>query len=132
MELQYWYKTEEKTEAFSEEKVWQEIFKLKKKKTPEPGGSNTEVIEQLANRIIPHLTSLCNQCLQQKLFQQLFTKAEVIIFRKGEDKYSTLPRTYRPIYLLNTLGKLLEKLCKRIGLYHNQYGLGVTSPQKMR
>lgn len=45
----------------------------------------------------------------------IFKQAEVIIIIKDEDKDPSLPKSYRPICLLNTLSKMHEKLlCTRL------------------
>lgn len=106
------------------------INALKKKKAPGPDGICGEVVQALQDQLAPTLCSLYNDCLTQGKVPNIWKQANVVIIKKGEDKDPTKPRSYRPICLLNVLGKIQEKfLCKRLqehrqqnGLNQNQYG----------
>lgn len=75
--------------------------------------------------------SLYNKCLRKGKVPNSQKQAEVVIIKKGEDKDLIKPKSYRPICLLNVLGKLQEKLlCKRLeecrmekAKHNNQRGL---------
>jgi hypothetical protein len=79
--------------------------------------------------IISPLTYICNQSLAQGIFLDKLKFAVVKPIFKNCDKYE--PSNYRPISLLSTFSKILEKvihnrLYKHIDrnyiLYNNQYG----------
>jgi hypothetical protein len=69
-------------------------------------------------------------CLKEGKFTKIWKRADVIILKKGDDKDPTKPKSYRPICLLDNLGKVLERIiCSRLathreatGLNPNQYG----------
>lgn len=69
----------------------------------------TNRLLQLAAEILsPILTNLFNKCLLSGYCPQHFRESKTVALRKpGKDDYSD-PRAYRPITLLNTLGKALE------------------------
>lgn len=127
---EYQIEEEREIEEFTEEEVYESMREMKRKKAPGPDNIHVEILQALSEQIIPVLTSLYNECLRQRRFPNNFKQAEVIIIHKGEDKDPALPKSYRPVCLLNTMGKLQEKLlCKKlnqirteIGLHPGQYG----------
>lgn len=106
---------------------------LNDKKAPGPDCVDFKILK-LAYKIIPKLfTSWANLCLKHSYFPEALRQGEVVYFLK-QGKDATEPSSYRPICLLPTLGKLLEKLL--VGrlvhfletnnlLHHRQYGFRV-------
>lgn len=121
---------ETQTEPFTMEEIADFIHNMKKKKAPGPDRIPAEVIQALQEKLTPLLCTLYNECLRQGKIPQCYKISETIIIKKGEDKDPKEPKSYRPICLLNTLGKIQEKLlCSRLkqqreisGLNQNQYG----------
>lgn len=79
----------------------------------------------MACRVIPkQLAKLFNGCLQWGVFPATWKECSIRVLLKGDDKDETDPKSYRPICLLSTIGKLLERLIKmRLGetsLAHGQ------------
>lgn len=115
---------------FDEYEVGTILNNLKKSKTPGPDGIYNEMLKILSASLIPYLCDLENVCLAQGRFPACWKEAELIIIIKNIDKDKTLPNNYRPICLINALGKILEKLlCKRLnelcqlrGISGCQYG----------
>ena len=89
-----------------------EIKKAVRKAAPNkaPGTDNITngILHQTLDILLPHLHKLFNACLQQGYCPKHFKEAITVVLRKpGKDDY-TQPKSYRPIALLNTLGKALE------------------------
>jgi hypothetical protein len=80
-----------------------------------PDGIINRVLHIAATQIAPHLTKIFNQSLSLENCPVHFRLSTTIVLRKpGKDDYTT-PKAYRPIALLNTIGKLMDMvIAKRI------------------
>ncbi|KAG5869291.1 hypothetical protein JTB14_028630 [Gonioctena quinquepunctata] len=115
---------------FTENEIEECLCTMKKKKAPGPDNITTEVLLALKEKLIPALCVLYNECLRRGIIPKVFKQSEIVIISKGEDKDPSKAKSYRPICLLNSMGKLQEKLlCKRlkehrktIGVHPDQYG----------
>lgn len=89
-----------------------------------PGTDNIPngILHQTIGILLPHLLKLFNACLQEGYFPAHFKESITIVLRKqGKDDY-TQPKSYRPIALLNTLGKALEAImANRLTYLANTY-----------
>ena len=90
---------------------------------------SNNLLKQLSSSISYPLEIIFNQSIQQGIFPMLMKKVEVIPLYKGKDREDLV--NYRPISLLITISKLLEKIVyKRVYkflddnsiLYDSQYG----------
>ena len=89
------------------------ITKTKSKKAPGIDGIQNIVLKYLPKRVIVQITYIFNACLKQSYFPSRWKKAKILpIHKPGKDR--TLPQSYRPISLLNTLIKLLETIILNI------------------
>ena len=71
-------------------------------------GITNNIIQSAMEILLPHLHRLFNACLRLGYHPQHFKESITVVLRKpGKDDY-TQPKSYRPIALLNTLGKVLE------------------------
>ena len=121
MELEY--KTIAMAEPFTEEEVREQITTLKNNKAPGPDRIKSEIIQKLQNNLLTPLTQLFNECLKQQKFPDIWKESNLLILKKGDDKESVNPKSYRPICLINALGKLMEKLItKRLIEHEFKYG----------
>jgi len=118
-------------EPFTQREVDCAVTKFKgRNKAPGPDGIITKII-WAAHRCDPGLLlNLYNACLRSGHFPEQWKESRVVIQRKG-DKPEGVPSSYRPLCLLNDLGKVLEHLLAqrlethlraRGGLACNQYG----------
>lgn len=84
---------------------------LKNNKAPGPDGIPVEVMKEVASTRPQFLLKMYNCCLKEGLFPETWKTQRLVLIRKGEgDPLS--PSTYRPLCMLNTAGKLLERLLK--------------------
>ena len=79
-------------------------------KAPGVDGITNKVLHQTLDLLLPRLHRLFNACLHLGYCPTHFREAVTVVLRKpGKDDY-TQPKAYRPIALLNTLGKALESI----------------------
>ena len=87
------------------------------------------LLKELIDILAPVLTMVFNKSLETGEFPEVMKLAEVVPLFKGKEHY--LSNNYRPISLLTTISKILEKivyqrvydnLTKTGQLYDNQYG----------
>lgn len=71
------------------------------------------------------LYQLFNACVRTGYNPKQFQKSITVVLRKpGEERDYCIPKSYRPVALLNTLGKILEAvIAKRISHAVEEYGL---------
>jgi ribonuclease HI len=82
-------------------------------KAPGPDGIPNRILREVSHNLAPSLHKLFNAYLDQGYYPKHFKKSTTIALRKpGKDDY-TDPKSYRPIALLNTIGKILDKIVAR-------------------
>lgn len=82
---------------------------LKAKIAPGPDGITNENIKTIVALNPGAVTKVYNHCLASGVFPKAWKNAKLVLIRKG-DKPLNLPSSYRPLCLLDCLGKLLEKI----------------------
>ena len=88
------------------------ISQLKKKKSPGKTGITNKMLKNLPKSYIHYLTHIYNAALSMGYFPDCFKKAIVkMIPKKG--KCSDNPLNYRPISLLEPIGKIYEQILNR-------------------
>jgi hypothetical protein len=89
--------------------VQDSIRGLKIIKAPGPDGIPNRVLKQLPQRMILLLVALFNAIFRTQYFPPVWKHARVIsILKAGKDP--ALPSSYRPISLLDTIGKVFENI----------------------
>lgn len=88
------------------------VKSLKNKKSPGIDGINNRCLKALPNKGTKVLTIIINACLKQCYFPQQFKESKVIPI-KNPNKPSDFPYSYRPISLLSSISKILEKVLKQ-------------------
>ncbi len=77
-------------------------------KVPGPDGIVNKVLQLARPWIVAHLTRIFNQSLLLGYCPQHFRQSTTVVLRKlGKSNYTT-PKAYRPIALLNTMGKIMD------------------------
>ncbi|KAJ8734468.1 hypothetical protein PYW08_013718 [Mythimna loreyi] len=98
------------------------ITNFKSKNSSGWDGISTIFIKRAAHALIAPLTRICNVCFSKGVFPDALKKSVVVPIYKAGDK--TLASNYRPISLLPSFSKILEKLInKRLKHYLETYKL---------
>ena len=85
------------------------IAELKVGKAPGPNVVPNKALRNLARKAVTFLTKVFNGVLKWQHCPAVWKHARVIsLFKPGKDP--ALPSSYRPISLLDTVGKLFEKI----------------------
>ena len=118
-------------EEFTIQKVTNVVMGMGKKKAPGEDGMPNEVWKSVAAILPKYLTAIYNGCLKEGVFPKRWKKSKIIPIVKPGKKRSDKVNNFRPISLLNSGGKVLEKvMISRINhhvysreyLRDNQYG----------
>ena len=97
--------------------VNREIRRLKNKKSPGDDGIPNKVLKQFPKRAIIMVTKIYNACLKFSYYPDTWKVAKVIPIPKP-NKNLSLASSYRPISLLSSLSKILERIIlQRISRY---------------
>ena len=111
------------------DEVKQIVSNLKPKKSSGYDGISNNVLKELSHEILTHLTIIINESFKTGVFPDIMKISKVIPLFKNGDKRD--PSCYRPISLLMSLSKILEKamfsrvmsFLERFNLLHkNQFG----------
>jgi len=84
-------------------------LRIKNNIAPGPDGIPNEAMKLLAAKRPALLTSVFNKCLREGHFPVAWKSARLVLLRKG-DKPLQDPSSYRPLCLLDSASKLLEKV----------------------
>ena len=115
-----------------EQEIGKIITKLPPKNSSGHDNISNVLLKQLSKIVSPLLCRLCNMSLTSGVFPDLMKVADVVPLHKGKSPH--LESNYRPISLLTTMSKILEKvmysqvysfLDKTNQIYENQYGFRV-------
>lgn len=91
-----------------------------------PGGDEITngILKKTATIIGPHLHRIFNACLEEGYCPEHFRDSVTIALRKGGKSHYSTAASYRPIALLNTVGKIMEIIvAKRLGYLAETYNL---------
>jgi hypothetical protein len=77
-------------------------------KAPGPDGITNNILHKVLDLILPSLHRLFNASWEIGYFPQHFRQSITVVLRKPEKEDYSQPKAYRPIALLNTIGKALE------------------------
>ena len=112
--------------AMTEQEVRRAVLRAAPNKTPGPDGiPNLALHRALALPVfLTYLTDLFNACLQLGYCPKHFRKSTTVVLRKPGKPDYTSPKAYRPIALLNTVGKALEAvIATRLSYLVEAHGL---------
>lgn len=97
------------SEAIRPEELATAVSSLKRNKAPGLDGVTNEMVKLVARKFPDMLLTAYNKCLLEGKFPIKWKTARLVLIRKG-DKPLNEPSSYRPICLLDCLGKVLEKI----------------------
>ncbi len=105
----FYYPAEKSSSAsISLEEIASALSKASPHKVPGPDGLPIFFLKLLGKPLLEYLQPLLHVCLQLSYHPLHFKHSSTIVLRKpGKGDYSA-PAAWRPIALLNTLGKVLE------------------------
>jgi Reverse transcriptase (RNA-dependent DNA polymerase) len=93
----------------SPDEIKQILRRLKKKKAPGPDGIPNLALKLLPQKGVAHLVAIANATLRLRHFPAKWKEADVALLLKA-GKSANFPQNFRPISLLPTMGKILEKI----------------------
>lgn len=96
--------------AITPEEIRHAIFKPAPDKAPGPDGIPHRILRLLHEDMAEPLRQLYNRCLQLGHHPTCFREATTVALQKPAKADYTVPKAWRPIALLNTLGKGLEAI----------------------
>lgn len=97
--------------AFSPEELNIAVQSLQNKRAPGPDGIPAEVLKVTAQTSSHLMLNMFNSCLKEGVFPKNWKKQRLVLISKGKGDPDS-PSAYRPLCLLDTAGKLFEKLLK--------------------
>lgn len=95
---------------FTEDELLKAIKRLSPGKAGGPSGIPNEVLRRIAIMRPRSVLMVYNACLRARKFPKCWKRALLVLLHKGADKPVTEPSSFRPICLLDSPGKLLERL----------------------
>ncbi|KAL4103980.1 hypothetical protein QTP88_019293 [Uroleucon formosanum] len=81
-------------------------------KAPGPDGVPDMVVKAVILRKTADVTNVLNNCLRSGCFPRRWKEARLVLIRKP-GKPTEVPSSYRPLCMVNTIGKLFERIVKR-------------------
>ncbi|KAL4082663.1 hypothetical protein QTP88_029724 [Uroleucon formosanum] len=95
---------------FSSDELRAAARRLPRGKAPGPSGVPNEILRALVTTQGQAVLKTMNDCLSALTFPPRWKRARLVLIRKGADKPLEAPSSYRPICMLDSTGKLLERL----------------------
>ncbi|GBL72616.1 Putative protein in type-1 retrotransposable element R1DM [Araneus ventricosus] len=95
--------------CFSPAELEAAVRNIRSKKAPGPDGLYGDIVKEAYHANKTYLLYLYNACLAQGYFPSRWKRADLIMFNKSNKK-DTDPEAFRPICLLDALGKILDRL----------------------
>ncbi|KAI1000147.1 hypothetical protein K3495_g8053 [Podosphaera aphanis] len=110
--------------VITQQEIEEALRKLPNDKAPGPDGIPNRFLKYCSKTLSKGLAELFNACLRLGYHPKKFKESTTIVIRKPQKPSYDTPKSYRPIALLNTMGKLLEKLvANRISDAAEKYNL---------
>jgi hypothetical protein len=103
--------------SVSQEVTTDEILSILKDiapdKAPGPDSIPNRLLRECRDVLAEPLAKLFGDCLQRSYHPKPFRHSRTVVLRKPQKPMYDVAKAYRPIALLNTLGKVLEKIVAR-------------------
>lgn len=97
--------------TFTQKELEEAANALKNRKAPGPDGIPVEAIKVAVATCPQMMLKVYNTCLEEGVFCKRWKQARLVLINKGKGE-QRLASSYRPLCMLDTAGKLLEKLLK--------------------
>lgn len=114
-------------EPFEEAEISEAVFRFRRDKAPGPDGFTASMVRHVWHAVPDKFRQLLERCRIESEFPSAWKTARLVILLKSPDKDESDRRSYRPICLLSTIGKTLERvmvnrLTRNEPSHPNQYG----------
>ena len=107
-----------------EREVSEILHTVKPEKAPGSDQITNRILKAASEVLVPILTKVFNASLDLQYCPTHFKNTITVVLRKPAKKDYSDPKAYRPIALMNTLGKIMDSiLAKRIAYIAEQYQL---------
>ena len=105
---------------FSKEEFTRSIAKCSNSSTPGPDKLSWSYLKIIIkdNSCLEKIISIADACFELGFWPLHFKTSLMIIIPKSNKKLYDSPKSFRPIVLLNTLGKLIEKVISECLQFH--------------
>ena len=108
----------------TEQEIQRAVRRMPSKKAPGTDDIPSHILQRLLPHLTPHLVQLYNASMDLQYCPKHFKQSKTVVLPKPGKKDLTIAKSYRPISLLNTLGKALESiLAQRIAHAVEKYRL---------
>jgi hypothetical protein len=108
----------------TQEEIQKILSKVKPDKCPGADGIPYRILKAMGQPLVIVLAQLITSCWKLEYYPQQFRHANTIVLQKPNKEDYSLPGAWRPIALLNTIGKIMEKLAaQRLSKLAEQYHL---------
>lgn len=101
-------RTPDKDTFVNPEEICQIIKNLKNRKAPGKDGITNQMLKNAPNKVIMFIVAIANATMRLNIFPNKWKTAKIIMVPKP-NKPRTDPTSYRPISLLPTISKIIEK-----------------------
>lgn len=92
------------------EELREAIDHLPRGKAAGPDGVPNEILSVFGKKAPILLLDVFKKCISQSTFPTRWKRARLVLLHKGQNKPVTEPSSYRPLCMLDTAGKLLERI----------------------
>ena len=107
----YTYKDVYKTPKLIDvNEIYSAMNQLSSRRVPGKDNIPSKILKATLEIIIPHIYCLFNLCYENSYCPSHFKKLITVVLQKPQKKDYTKAKAYRPVALLNTLGKALEAI----------------------
>jgi hypothetical protein len=95
-----------------EKKILKLLLNINPNRSPGPDGIHPKALKETAAILVKPLTKIYNASLQSGIVPDLWKLGNIIAFFKKGDKSD--PGNYRPVNLTSIVGKLMEKIVRKV------------------
>lgn len=107
------YPTPWQAPRLTEKETMEAIKRASPNKAPGPDQIPNKVLQAGITQLTTPLTNLYNNCLQAGYYPKAWRSSTTVALRKPNKGDYTKPKSYRPVALLNTMGKILDSILAR-------------------
>jgi len=109
-----------KFERITDDEVKRTIRKLNPYKAPEPNEISNSILTHCTNELTPFLGPIYRAVFKHKHYPTKWKRYTTVVLWKGGKSDYTIPGSYRPITLLDTIAKVMAAIVKDKIQYHTE------------